>query len=394
MNFLLVFPSWQKLEHQTCFNLPPHGPVVTAAEIPEWVKVTFIDCNVSEMDYSGKWDFIGISILLTSQLPEAFRISKLFMEMGKDVIFGGISATLHYQEAKRHCSSIFLGEVEGRLAEVFEDKKRGTLKPVYNHFNDFPETESIGPADRSILDYSKYQYKGTRLVDLFHASRGCRFNCFPCCTPYLGGRKFRPRPMERIEQELSEIDNSRLFVVDNSLAQDKEWEKDLFRTMIPFRKQWCCHPIEDDDEVLDLAAQAGAWYVYQAVIDDSEFIRKRIKRYKDFGIGVEATVILGLDNHDEDYVKRLVDFLIETNIDLAEFTILTPFIHTRIRTELEQQKRILSNDPMKYNAEEVVFQPKNMSPERLKDMYHYAWTEFYRDEPQRYKMYKLLRKTI
>jgi hypothetical protein len=32
--------------------------------------------------------------------------------------------------------------------------------------------------------------------------------------------------------------------------------------------------IEDDDEVLDLAAQAGAWYVYQAVFDTSDFIRR------------------------------------------------------------------------------------------------------------------------
>jgi len=39
--------------------------------------------------------------------------------------------------------------------------------------------------------------------------------------------------------------------------------------MIPLKKKWCCHPIENDDEVLDLAAQAGAWYVYQAIFDTS-----------------------------------------------------------------------------------------------------------------------------
>ncbi len=34
MKLLLVYPAWPKLEHQTEFNLPPHGPVVFAAALP------------------------------------------------------------------------------------------------------------------------------------------------------------------------------------------------------------------------------------------------------------------------------------------------------------------------------------------------------------------------
>jgi len=96
------------------------------------------------------------------------------------------------------------------------------------------------------------------MVDLFHASRGCRFDCYPCCSGYLGGREFRPRPLEKVVEELTAIDNNRLYIVDNSLSQDRGWEKQLFIEMIPLKKKWCCHPIDDDDEVLDLAAQAGA----------------------------------------------------------------------------------------------------------------------------------------
>ena len=128
---------------------------------------------------------------------------------------------------------------------------------------------------------------------------------------------------------MAAIDNNRLFIVDNSLAQDTQWELDLFREMIPLKKKWCCHPIEDDPEVLDLAAQAGAWYVYQAVFDTSDHIRDRIKRYHDHGIGVEGTILLGLDDHSEDDIKRLIDFLLEIELDLAEFTVLTPFPHTQ-----------------------------------------------------------------
>lgn len=33
-----------------------------------------------------------------------------------------------------------------------------------------------------------------------------------------------------------------------------------------------------------------------------------------------------------------------------------------------------------------------MSPEKLQELYAYAWDTFYRDEPQPYKMFKLLQK--
>lgn len=392
MKFLLVYPSWPKLEHQTRFDLPPHGPTVMAAEIPEWVDVTFIDENVQEVPLRPDWDFVGISVMLTSQLPRAYAIADSFRDMGIDVLFGGISSMLHAEDVRNHCSSLFYGEVEGRLAQVFEDKKNGALKPLYDYKDNHPAIELVGPARRSILDYDHYQHKGIRMADLFHASRGCRFNCFPCCTPYLGGRQFRPRPMDRVAEELATIESDRLFVVDNSLAQDKQWEIDLFKTMIPFKKRWCCHPIQDDDEVLDLAAQAGAWYVYQAIVDTSDYIKNRVKRYKSYGIGVEGTIILGTDDQDEDYIKRFVDFLLEVELDLAEFTVLTPFWHTRIREELEQQGRILTNDYSKYDAGTVVFQPKQMSPEKLQELYHYAWETFYADEPQTYKMFKMFKR--
>jgi radical SAM superfamily enzyme YgiQ (UPF0313 family) len=169
---------------------------------------------------------------------------------------------------------------------------------------------------------------------------------------------------------------------------------DLFREMIPLKKKWCCHPIEDDPKVLDLAAQAGAWYVYQAVFDTSDYIRDRIKRYHDHGIGVEGTILLGLDHHTEDEIKRLVDFLLEIDLDLAEFTVLTPFPHTKAYDELKQQNRILSFEWNDYSADKVVYQPKHMSPERLQELLHYAWSTFYRTETQEMKMSRLFERVV
>ena len=190
------------------------------------------------------------------------------------------------------------------------------------------------------------------------------------------------------------IPNNRLFLVDNSLAQDTRWELELFREMIPLKKKWCCHPIEDKPEVLDLAARAGAWYVYQAVFDTSDYIRERIQRYHDHDIGVEATVLLGLDSHTEDDIKRLIDFLLEIDLDLAEFTVLTPFPHTKAYDELKRQNRIISFDWDEYSADKVVFHPKQMSADRLQELLQYAWDAFYGDEPQEIKMFKLFQRVV
>jgi radical SAM superfamily enzyme YgiQ (UPF0313 family) len=391
MKMMLIYPRWPKLDRQTEFHLPPHGPVVFAATLPSYVDVTFVDENLQTIDFDAPCDVVALSTMLTAQLPRAFEIAARYRAKGVKVIFGGISTMLHAEEVQQHADAVFLGEAEGRIGAVLDDLQAGRLQPVYDYMNNPPDINLIGTARRAILDRPIYNYRGVQMLDLVHASRGCKFDCFPCCTGFLGGKKFRPRPIEKVIAEMEAIQNNRLFIVDNSLAQDRTWLKELFTAMIPLKKKWVSHPILDDDEILKLAADAGAWYVYQAVFDTSDVIRKRIKRLKEYGIGVEGTIILGTDDQDEESIKRLVDFLLEVQLDVAEFTILTPFPHSPIRAQLESEGRILSNNWLEYTADKVVFQPKKMSPEKLQEMYHYAWDTFYAEGGHALKMGKLFK---
>lgn len=394
MKFKLIYPKWNKLPGQTTFNLPPHGPVVFAATLPDYVEVSFTDENVETVDFDEECDLVGISMMLSTQVKRGWKIAGEFRKRGKQVMFGGISTMLHAEETMEYADSVFLGESEGRMEQVLEDWRNGCLKKIYNYMNQWPPIESVGPARRDLYKRDLYNHKGVQMVDLFHASRGCRFSCYPCAVSYLGGRVFRPRPFDKVIEELETIENNRLFIVDNSLAQNKEWEMELFREMIPLKKKWISHTIEDDPKVLDLAAQAGAWYVYQAVYDTSDYIKERVKRYHDYGIGVEGTILLGLDNQSEDDCKRLIDFLLEIDLDLAEFTVMTPFPHTKGYDDLMRQGRIFDFDWDHYNAGQVVFQPKQMSPEKLQDLYDYAWKSFYGDETQESKMFRLFAKVM
>jgi radical SAM superfamily enzyme YgiQ (UPF0313 family) len=327
-------------------------------------------------------------------VKRGWAIAAEFQKRGKQVMFGGISTMLHAEETMKHADSIFLGESEGRMEQVLDDWRNGKLKKVYNFMTQQPPIESVGPARRDLYKRELYNHKGVQMVDLFHASRGCRFSCYPCAVSYLGGRIFRPRPFDKVVEELATIENNRLFIVDNSLAQNKEWEMQLFKEIAPLKKKWISHTIEDDPKVLDIAAKAGCWYVYQAVYDTSDYIKERIKRYHDNGIGVEGTVLLGLDNQTEDDIKRLIDFLLTIDLDLAEFTVMTPFPHTKGYDDFYRQGRIFDFDWDHYNAGQVVFTPKNMTAERLQELYDYAWKSFYADESQEQKMFKLFTRVM
>ncbi len=395
LKITLVYPKWNKIPEQTEFHLPPHGPVCVAAAIPEEYDLLFIDENVDVLDFSRHTDVVLLSMMLTCQLPRGREIANEYRNRGVPVVAGGISTMLHSEEVATFVDSVFLGEAEdGRLEGVLEDIAAGRLQPLYDYFHDFPPIESVGPARRSILNRSRYVYRGVRMVDLVHASRGCRFNCFPCATAFLGGQRFRPRPIEKVVEEIQGIDNNRLFLVDNSLAQSKEWVMELFEGLIPLKKKWVSHPILDDEEVVAKAAEAGCWYVYQAIFDTSDLIRNRVKRLKDHGIGVEAAVLLGTDNQDADYIKRLVDFLLEIDIDMAEFSILTPFPHTPVTRTYEKERRILHRDWKRYTTAEVVYRPKKMTPDTLQEMYHYAWENFYREPPQSLRMSRLFSEVV
>ena len=256
MKLKLIYPKWPKLDGQTEFHLPPHGPVVFAASLPKDVEVSFIDENLESIDFDDPVDLVAISMMLTVQVKRGWQIADTYRRKGVKVIFGGIATMLHAEETQAHADSVFLGEAEGRMEGVIDDFRHDRLKPVYDYLDDRPPIEWVGTARRDILDRDLYNYKGIQMVDLVHASRGCRFNCYPCCTPYLGGRQHRIRPMDHVLSDIERCSDT-LFIVDNSLEQNVEYEKELFRAMAGMGKAWVSHPISCDPEVLRLAARAG-----------------------------------------------------------------------------------------------------------------------------------------
>lgn len=105
--------------------------------------------------------------------------------------------------------------------------------------------------------------------------------------------------------------------------------------------------------------------------------KEGIKRLHDHGILVLGAFIFGFDSDDKDVFKRTLDFAIESNLDLAQFSILTPLPGTKLHEKLLSEGRIFDRDWSKYDMGNVVFKPAQMTPEELKKGNGWAWKEFY-----------------
>lgn len=366
---------------------------MVAALTPSGHEVVLADENALPLDLGDRPDLVGIGAMLTCQLARAFELADHYRAKGVPVVMGGVAATCLAEEARRHADALVLGEAEGVWPRVLADASRGRLAPTYRR-QEFAVGREIPPPRRDLLSGDEYSYRGLRMVDLVETARGCGLGCFPCVVGGFSGKGFRPRDLGEVAAEVAAIPNDRLYIVDNALQQDETHERAVFAALKAAGKHWVGHCVSATPELARLAKDSGCWYVYQAVVTPGPEFARKVRVFHDQGIGVEATVLLGADSHGPDIFRRMVDYLLELEVEIAEFTVQTPFPGTALFEGMERAGRLLHQDWRLYTAGEVVFRPAKMTPEQLQEGYDWAWTEFYRDDPQRARMARLLRRVL
>src|SRR6266576_7055501 len=82
-----------------------------AALAPSEVDVTIVDEAVERLDFTGQWDFVGITGYLT-QMRRMCEIADEFRRRGQLVGIGGPYASLSPHVVRPHCDILFRGEAE------------------------------------------------------------------------------------------------------------------------------------------------------------------------------------------------------------------------------------------------------------------------------------------
>ena len=120
----IIYPKWPKLERQTEFHLPPHGPVVFAEASPKRLILRLLTRTLRTVPLTYSPD-IAPCRSRNMPAPQGLRNITAIPGTGGPVVFGGIATTLHSGEVAGYADAVFIGEAEGRFPQVIEDLKKG-----------------------------------------------------------------------------------------------------------------------------------------------------------------------------------------------------------------------------------------------------------------------------
>jgi radical SAM superfamily enzyme YgiQ (UPF0313 family) len=356
-----------------------------AAAMPPDVEVAIVDEEIEALDFDMDADLVGISFM-TFNAPRAYEIADRFRAKGKTVVVGGYHPSLLPDEAQRHADCVCVGEAEGVVPQMIADFRRGALKPRY--VSGPVSLAGLPVPDRSLIRTGRYAP-----VDAVQATRGCPNTCSFCSITSFFHHRFRTRPVDEVVAELGSLGRHLLFMDDN-LTANRAYGLELFRRMAPLGKTWfsqCSIRIAYDDELLAAAAASGCrglfigleslsqenlagWTKKTNKASDYEWA---IRRIHERGIGVIPGIVLGYDSDTTATFEETLEFLLRTNVDALQATILTPFPGTPLFAEMEGQGRITDRDWSHYDFRHVVFEPKRMSAAELQAGHDRVLSEFY-----------------
>jgi radical SAM superfamily enzyme YgiQ (UPF0313 family) len=356
-----------------------------SAAMPPHVETQIIDEDVEPIDFGTDADIIGISFM-TFNAPRAYEVADRFHDLGKTVIFGGFHPTFMPEEAAEHADAVCIGEAEESVPRMIGDFVSGRLKRFYR--SGPVDLRGLKAPDRSLIKKSAYV-----TPDAVQATRGCPNRCKFCSITAFHRHSFRMRPVEEVVAELEGLGRNVVFMDDN-IAADRGYAKELFSKMSPLGKRWfsqCTVGIANDNELLRLASGSGCRGMFVGLesisqenlvacnkgFNRAEGYTRAIEKIHAAGIGVYAGVVFGMDGDRPDVFQKTLAFLDDAKVDALQATILTPFPGTRLYAEMEREGRIFDKDWSKYNFSNVVFEPEGMSAETLKKGHDYVLSAFY-----------------
>ncbi len=392
---LLIFPREKGVHfsNDTLYPFPMLGLTLLASLFPRNYEVKIINEAIEKINFEADVDLVGITGL-TCVIRRAYAIADRFRERGVKVILGGIHPSLLPEEAKEHADSVVIGEAEGGVDQVLRDFEAGTLKPFYKN-REWSDLRGMPLPRRDLL--------GRRYSPFFKAvetTRGCPNRCEFCSVPAINGRRYRIRPLEEVEQEISTIIRKKgeyLFLADDNVAAREDYAMGLFEIFKRHQVKWmgfATVQIARHENLLKKAQESGCislFIGFESLLQENldavskpfvhtEELSGLVRTIQGHRIGIHGSFIFGFDGDGPGVFKKTVEFVQKNNIELPTFSILTPFPGTPLRKRLEEEGRVIDHDWSHYDMSHVVFKPKRMTARELRD--GYLWAQKYTCAPR------------
>lgn len=398
MKILFIYPTRldinnKPIKYKKAF-LPPLSLAILNGLTPSHHDVEIVNDIVEEINFSSDYDLIAITAM-TAQIGRTYQIADHFRKLGVKVVIGGIHATALPKEAKQHADSVVIGEADNLWEEILDDAEQNNLKEYYQS-SDRPDLQKLTlPRWDNInlkIYHKPYNHRLPKMP-LF-TTRGCVFNCKFCSVSKYFGKTFRFKPIHNVIKEIEHINTSHYFFVDDNIACNYEYSRELFLAIKKKNINWFSQistTVLRTPDLIQLAADSGCTSLFLGIEsinkDSLKSVSKgfnKVEKYEELfarlrkaGIKPFVSIIFGLDNDTKEDFKETIDFLMKNKIGNAYFWILTPLPGTDLFEEMEREDRIISKNWNRYHVCDVVFKPKNFTPEELYNGYWKAFQEFF-----------------
>jgi radical SAM superfamily enzyme YgiQ (UPF0313 family) len=386
-------------------QLPSLALLLLAAQTPEDVEVDYIEvADLNAFDQlRTDYDMVALTSY-TAMAYEMYDLADRYRAAGVPVVIGGLHASFASEEAKQHADAVCIGEGETIWPEIVADFQLGgkkALKPFYRE-------KEPGTYDLANSPMPRYDLLLNRPYNRITVQtvRGCPLDCEFCGASKLYGPKYRRKPLEKVVAELRYIkelwgDNAFFELADDNSFANRNWSREFLEAVQDLDLRWFTETdisIADDDNLLKLLARSGCRQIligFESInpksligIDKVNWKFKRsdkyldaIKKIQSYGVTVNGCFIVGNDGDDKGIFEALRDFIEKSELLEAQVTILTPFPGTHLLKRLQQESRLLYDRIWdKCTLFDLVFEPKNMTPDELVEGHTWLMQQIYNKE--------------
>lgn len=391
---------------------PPMSLGIIAALTPDHWDIELMDENFERFEYR-KADLVGLTAL-TAQVSRAYEIADIYRKKNIPTVIGGIHVSVMPEEAGEHADVVVIGEAESVWKSVLEDFEHRRLKKQYKG-ELLPMVNS--PQPRIDLYHPGYAFGSVQ------TTRGCPHSCDFCSVHTFNGRQYRPRPVKDVVDEFEKIPQQRVyFVDDNFIGYSKKSAenvvaicKEIIRRGI--KKDWFCAAsmnVAEHDEAMKYMAEAGCRMIFLGIeselIDQLESANKKqnikigienfnqvYQKIHQHGMAVLGAFIYGLDTDTPETIDNRSSYILQSDIDTMQASILTPLPGTPLFDRMQKEDRLIYKDFPKdwahYDFVEVVYKPKLMTAEELTAAVRKTWERLYDEKQLKKKFIKALKST-
>lgn len=394
MNILLIQP-WDseyksyRSKFSTLFSYAPITLATLKALIPKELGYNIdvfdeVSRKLKKYD-KKKYDIVAISSN-TPSVVRGYEIAKEFKKRGSYIVMGGYHPTYMPEEALENSDTVIIGAAEYSWPQFLRDYKNGNPQKLYD-MQDVKGADIVDP-DRSVIPKRTY-LKYPAVI----ANRGCP-NCCDFCVISEMWRKCAPRPVEDVINEIKKLKSKMIVFYDPNFFGIREYAIELMKELEKLKIKWAGTATVNtafDTELMELAEKSGCGGLLVGLeslnretlinskkgFNDPNKYKEAIALFQSHGISIIGCFVLGLDGDTEELLMSIPEQVKYLNLNLARFGVLTPVPNSPLFHKLEKEGRILTKDWSKYNQHLAVFKPKNMTPERLEEIYRNAWKETY-----------------